>query len=103
MSYVTLIMSDGTPVLVEVEAPERKNIRLSERGVIQDLNEQFAKVMDLAKLTAISANDGYRSIPEAARPKEFEFSFGMKLNAEAGVVFAKMGSEGSFQVTLRWK
>jgi Trypsin-co-occurring domain 1 len=38
-----------------------------------------------------------------ARPKEFELSFGVKLNAEAGVVFSKMGSEGSFQITLRWK
>ena len=103
MSYGTLDMGDGTQVLLEVETPERRNVRLSERGVIQDLNEQFAKVMDIARSTAISAHGGYCSIPDVARPKEFELSFGIKLNAEAGVVFAKTGSEGSFQLTLRWR
>jgi hypothetical protein len=103
MSYATLIMDDGTEVLVEVDSPERRNIRLTERGVIQDLKEHFARVMDIAKLTALSAHAGYSSIPDAVRPKEFELSFGVKLNAEAGVVFSKLGSEGSFQITLRWK
>jgi hypothetical protein len=103
MSYAKLIMDDGTEVLVEVDSPELRNMRLTERGVIEDLKEHFAKVMDIAKLTALSAHAGYSSIPEAAKPKEFELSFGVKLSAEAGVVFSKLGSEGSFQITLRWK
>jgi hypothetical protein len=64
MSYGTIVMDDGTEVLIEVETPELRNIRLTERGVIQDLKEQFSRVMNIAKLTAQSAHAGYNGIPE---------------------------------------
>jgi hypothetical protein len=41
-------------------------------------------------------------IPQDIRPQELELTFGIKLNSEAGLVFSKVGGEGSFQVTLRW-
>jgi Trypsin-co-occurring domain 1 len=37
------------------------------------------------------------------RPDEVECKIGIKFNAEAGVVLAKMSSEGSLELTLKWK
>jgi len=104
MPYGTLIMDNGTKIFLEVEAP-REHGQVSEKSkIVKGLEEQFSNIMNVVKETAQSAHAGYNSIPEEDRPKELEISFGMKLNAEAGgVVFAKVGCEGSFLVTLRWK
>lgn len=37
------------------------------------------------------------------RPDEVECKIGIKFNAEAGVVIAKASSEGSLELTLKWK
>jgi hypothetical protein len=36
-------------------------------------------------------------------PDEYEVEFGLKLNAEAGVVVAKTSAEGNFTVKMSWK
>ena len=38
----------------------------------------------------------------ARKPDEVEIEFGVKLNAEAGALIARTGTEGHFQVTVRW-
>lgn len=103
MNYGTLILYDGSTVLIEVDSPEREGVRLSEKGVVHDLKEELQDVMDLAKTTALSAHYAYVNTPGPARPDELEVTFGVKISAEAGVVFAKLASEGSFQITMRWK
>ena len=37
------------------------------------------------------------------RPDEVECKIGIKFNAQAGVVLAKVSSEGSLELTLKWK
>ena len=103
MRYYRLIMDDMTEILVEAETPNEYQGPLSEGDVLRDLRESFSKVMDLIKVTAQNAHRGFQSIPEDSRPNEFELTFGITLNAEAGVVISKIGSECSFQATLRWK
>ena len=103
MNYGTLVMYDGSKVLIEVDSQERDGILLSEKGIAQDLKEEFQAVVNLAKTTALSAHYTYVNIPEPARPDELELTFGVKISSEAGVVFARLASEGSFQITMRWK
>ena len=100
MPYGTILMEDGkTEGLIEVGDTETYR---GELGVIDDLKEKFSEIMCLVEETAKSAHAGYMKIPEEARPKELELAFGIKLNSEAGLVFSKVGGEGSFQVTLKW-
>ena len=101
MPYGTLVMDDGSEFFFEIETPIKR--RYSEREVLKELRENFGRIMQLVKATAQSAHAGYNTIPVECKPAELEITFGIKLNAEAGVIFTKMGSEGSFQVTLRWK
>lgn len=39
----------------------------------------------------------------AMAPHEYEVEFGLKLNAEAGVVVAKTAAEGHFVIKMHWK
>jgi hypothetical protein len=102
MPYATLVMEDGAEVLIEVEDNKRYRGQLSEKGVFVDLKERFSDIMKLVEEMARSVHAGYESLPKEVRPKELEMTFGITISAEAGVIFSKVGSGGSFEVTLRW-
>ncbi len=98
--YGKILMEDGkTEVLIEIGDTGSYQGKM---GVIDELREKFSEIMTLIEQTAKSAHSGYMNIPPEIRPKELELSFGLKVNSEAGLVFSKVGGEGSFQVTLRW-
>ena len=100
MPYGKILMEDGeTEFSIELEEAEEYRGPL---GVTDDLKKRFGEIMGLVEQTAKSAHSGYMKIPQDVRPKELEFSFGIKLNAEEGLLFSKVSGEGSFQVTLRW-
>jgi hypothetical protein len=100
MPYGKLVMETGEEVLFELEGPYVGPV--SDEGVLLGLQERFDKVMDLVQQTAQSTYSALEKMPKPSMPKEYEVKFGLKLTAEAGVVFAKMGSEGTFEITLRW-
>jgi hypothetical protein len=100
MSYGKILMEDGETD-VSIELDEAENYR-GPLGVTDDLKKKFSEIMGLVEQTAKNAHVGYMKIPPEVRPKELELSFGIKLNAEKGLLFSKVGCEGSFQVTLRW-
>jgi hypothetical protein len=100
MSYGKILMEDGkTEVSIEIEEAESYR---GDLGVTDDLMKKFSDIMGLVEQTAKSAHAGYLKIPQEVRPKELEIAFGIKLNGEKGLLFSKVGGEGSFQVTLRW-
>jgi len=100
MPYGKIVLEDGkTEVLIEVGDADSYR---GELGVIDDLKEKFSEVMDLVRETAKGAHAGYMRIPQEVRPSELELSFGIKINSEVGLVFSKIGCEGSFEVTMRW-
>jgi hypothetical protein len=100
MSYGKIIMGDGAEVLLQVEGPYVGQV--SDEGIIHSLQTKFSDVLDIIKETAVNSYVGLQKIPEHAKPREFEIVFGVKIAVEVGAVFAKMGSEGTFQVTLKW-
>ncbi|MFC0602490.1 CU044_2847 family protein [Streptomyces palmae] len=90
---------EGTSLLVEVadDGPELELIARDPSGVAQAgrrLEEALAAVRPALRSVADSIR--------ALAPDEYEVEFGMKLNAETGVVIAKTALEGHFNVTLRW-
>jgi hypothetical protein len=101
MPYGKIVLQDGTEALFEIEEPS-VGLVSDEKGLVRGLESSFEKIMNLVEGAAKSVHEGWHKIPRDARPNEYTISFGIKLNAEAGVVFAKAGSEGSFQVTLKW-
>jgi hypothetical protein len=92
--------SGGDPLLVEVDDDEFGVARISRRqdGVI----EATQSLEDALKTTRPSIATIVDSIRDLA-PDEYEIEFGMKLNAEAGVIVAKTALEGHFTVKLTWK
>jgi hypothetical protein len=100
MAYGKIIMERGGEFFFEIDEPYIGLV--SDRGVAEGIKENFSKIINVVKDTAESAHEGISRIPESARPDEFELQFGIKLSAVAGVVFARAGTEGNFQITLKW-
>jgi len=100
LTFGKIKMKSGVEVLFEVSGPVTG--RVSSDGVATKLQRDFGDIMNVIKETAESAYEGLQKIEKTARPKEYEITFGLKLTASAGVIFAQAGSEGSFEITLRW-
>jgi hypothetical protein len=101
MPYGTLVLSDGEEVLFELD--EAYVGPVSDEGVVQGLRESFERVMRVVQHTAEGIHVSINQISNTVRPNSYEVTFGVKLSAVAGVVFAKAGTEGTFQIKLTWK
>jgi NTP-dependent ternary system trypsin peptidase co-occuring protein len=92
--------TDSGSIVVEVPEGEPGFELVSRDGVIADtrmkLESALHDVRDAAESTLRVFRDG------RARPDGIEVEFGIKLNAEAGVVIAKSSVEGHFTVKLSW-
>ncbi|MFC8665717.1 MULTISPECIES: CU044_2847 family protein [Streptomyces] len=92
--------SDGASLLVEVDSVGGGLERISNRdrnGVVEAgrrLEEALATVRPALR----SVVDSVRALAA----DEYEVEFGMKLNAESGVVIAKTALEGHFNVKIHW-
>lgn len=80
------------------------------RGVAitrQDLAEKSKQAVDIAMATmqsmAHKAVDTIKKIKVSERPQKVELEFGLKLDAEAGALVAKAGTEAAIKVTLTWE
>ncbi|CAM3690283.1 CU044_2847 family protein [Kibdelosporangium persicum] len=92
--------AEGSSLLVEVDDEEYGVTRVS-RG--RDGVVEAAQTLDEAlRSTQPTVKAIVQSI-RACAPDEFEIEFGMKLNAEAGVIVAKTALEGHFTVKLAWR
>ena len=101
MPYGKIVMDSGAEIPFEVEGPYRGEV--SDEGIISGLHDKFGSLLGIIQETAASTYEGWQKIEEKIRPDEFGITFGVKLSAQAGLVFARAGGEGTFQVTLKWK
>lgn len=69
--------------------------------IVQKTIEQVDAAVDAASKVASRAVKKFGTMDD--KPDELQIKLGIKLTAEAGVVFAKAASEGNFEITLTWK
>ena len=69
--------------------------------VVEQTAEQIESAVN--KTTQIAEGAAQKISKMDYKPDEFQIKFGIKLTAEAGVVFAKAATEGNFEIVLTWK
>ena len=96
-------LSDGTTFLVEVEEPERRAIErvaLPSGKQVLKAQQTFEEALDKIKPVASTIITKLRDLNQPA--DEVEVKFGLKLTADAGAIFASVGGEVSYEITLKW-
>ncbi|WDD36063.1 CU044_2847 family protein (plasmid) [Nostoc sp. UHCC 0926] len=97
-------VGDGQTVLIEVEEVKSEEIK----PVSKSPGELAAK----ARKTLSEALDGIEPMVRTLKQRlnaltapedEVEVKFGVKLSAEIDAVVTKLGSEATYEITLKWK
>jgi hypothetical protein len=102
--FVEFPLEDGGTILVEVDEPEsvRGTARVArDTKTIEKAKQTFESALDKIKPTANAVISKLRDLHDS--PDEVTVEFGLKLNGEAGVVFAAASVEANYKVTLTWK
>jgi hypothetical protein len=97
-------MTGTQPTSIIVEFPKRAGVAevsLTSGDLIAKSQAALAKTTEAIKEIALRVTAGLEDL--AVRPQEIEVTFGLKFDAEAGVVVSKAGVEASVEVTLVWK
>jgi hypothetical protein len=102
-----LELEDGTKTkfLVEVERrptqPDEKSVPVAiNRGGISvaSASKTFNQALDEIKPVIATVVSKLKDIA----PNETEIKFGLKLDAQAGIVFSSFGTELTFEITVKW-
>ncbi len=96
-------LEDGSTILVEVEETDGAGVVPAGRGgkVVQRARQSFEAALDKLRPAAQALIGKLRSLHDP--PDEIEIEFGLKMNAEAGVLIAAGNAEANYKVTLTWK
>jgi hypothetical protein len=100
LAYGTLVLGDGTKIIFELDEEFKGPCGFDD--IAETAKHDFEEIMKLIRELALNAQSSFLKMPNEAMPSEYTLSFGIKLSASAGVVFAKTGAEGNFQITLKW-
>ena len=94
-------LKDGTPINIEVvdENSEFQRVSRSGDGVIK-ATDSFEDTLSYIAPVAQSVIDTFKDLNT---PEEIGLEFNLKFSVDAKVIFASMGSEASFKVSLKWK
>jgi len=101
---VEFTLEDGTKFFVEVEKPAGqtgmppKPVSRDSGLAVIPASKTFDKALDDIKPVLATVVSKLKDIS----PNETEVKFGVKLAANAGVVFASLGSELTFEITVKW-
>lgn len=90
---------------IKIEVYEISNDGRTRVGGGSKIVEKTKEEMEeMINATSGFAQDAAKNISRMDyKPDEIQIKFGVKLTAEAGVVFAKAATEGNFEFTLTWK
>jgi hypothetical protein len=91
-------LDDGTELLVEVDEPAMVGVQATGIGPGGEID--FAGALEQVKGAATQLAHALQGM--AAKPDDYEITFGIKLSASAGVILAKAGAEANFEVKLGW-
>lgn len=96
------VLDDGSTFLVAVQPPKDTRIqKISRNGyTIAKAKESLEALLEKVKPVAATILDKLRGLNTPA--DEVEVKFGLQLSADAGIVFTSVGSEVTFEITLKW-
>ncbi|MBB5121033.1 hypothetical protein AF335_20200 [Streptomyces eurocidicus] len=91
---------DGSSMIVEIEenTPGLENVARDDDGLLT-----AGRRLDQILSGSRPAIEALLGLLRQLAPDEYDIEFGIKLNAEAGVVVAKSATEGHFGVRLGWR
>jgi hypothetical protein len=102
-------LEDGTAFLVEVERPQQTRNGAIQRvasvntgQMVYQATQTLEQALDSIKPVAATVLSRMRS-GLTTPADEIEVTFGLKLAAEAGVVFGSVGGDVTFEVKLKWE
>jgi hypothetical protein len=84
-------------------APGVRGVAITRADVAEKSAEALQKAMEAIRGMARKTVRTIQSIPMAECPDKVELEFGLKLDAEAGSLLAKTGTEAAITVTLTWE
>lgn len=89
-------------ILVDFETSGVQSVSFGPSDIIAKSDEAIDRAMSTVRGMATKAMASIKAIKVSERPSTFQVEFGIKLDAEAGAMVAKVGSEASISVTLTW-
>ncbi|GAX34585.1 CU044_2847 family protein [Nodularia sp. NIES-3585] len=97
-------LADGTKFLVEVDEPEGRGgierASLPSGRQVLKVQQTFEEALENIKPVASTIISKLRDLNQPI--DEVEVKFGLKLTADAGAIFASVGGEVSYEITLKW-
>jgi len=99
MSFVELEIDGEILTFEATEGPTRRGLQPT--GVGDTVRKRMDDVLEPLRLYAkgIAA----KVVAMEPKPDEVEVKIGISVSADAGIVFAKAGTEGQMEITLKWK
>jgi len=99
-------LPDGKTFLAEVDELQDPNAferaaNVNVEQLVIKAKKTFDEVLDEIQPVAAAIITKLSKLNTPA--DEVEVKFGVKLNAEAGAIFASVGGEVNYEITLKWK
>jgi Trypsin-co-occurring domain 1 len=97
-------LADGTKFLVEIEEPEDSAIERVALSPIREVikaTQTFEQALEKVKPVASTLIAKLRDL--STPTNSVEVKFGLKLTADAGAIFATVGGEVNYEITLKWQ
>ena len=96
-------LEDGTTFLVEVDQPESpavERVAAPSGQMVLKAQQTLEATLDQIKPVAAVILTKLKQLNTPA--DEVEVKFGIKLTVDAGAIFASVGSEVTYEITLKW-
>jgi hypothetical protein len=96
-------LEDGTNITIEVDDPSSEGVTRAGRGgnVVEEATQKFEDALRQIKPATLAIISTLRELSDS--PDEASIEFGVKLNANSGVILASAGVEANFVFKLTWK
>lgn len=97
-------LDDGITIYVEIPQSAAKHgmqLASRNRGQKEGMAAPIRTTLEVVKSTVNSFLSRLRQVD--ATPDEIEMTFGVTFSTEAGVVFARAGTDAAFEVKVTWK
>jgi hypothetical protein len=100
---VEYTLEGGTKFLIETDKRESgglERVALPSGEIVVKAQQSFEEALDRVKPVVSKIISKLRDLNQPA--DEVEVKFGLKFTADAGAIFASVGGEVTYEITLKW-